>query len=113
MGVFLTAQESAKHMKSSGGSLILIASIAAHQPIPGNFLPAYGMSKGGVLALSRHLAVELAPLNIRVNTISPGYIAIDMTAGLLEQEPQLEKVFKDEPPLKRMGERRDLMGAVV
>jgi NAD(P)-dependent dehydrogenase (short-subunit alcohol dehydrogenase family) len=71
------------------------------------------MSKGGVRILGQHLAVELAPLNIRCNTLSPGVISTDMTATLAESHPELLHVFTNEPPLRRMGDRTDLMAAVV
>jgi len=90
----------------------MIASVASHCAIPSQRLAMYGASKGAVRVLARHLAVEMAPYNIRVNTISPGYIATDMTRELELQDPEKTSVFKSAAPMKRMGDRRDLKGIV-
>ena len=95
MGTFFAAQLAAKQMLKQGtpGSIALIASICAHQAAPGHKLSGYHASKGAVLMLARALAVELAPLNIRVNSISPGYIESDMTVKLREQHPHLVEIM--------------------
>ena len=114
MGTFFCVQEAAKHMKLRGkGSIIMISSIAANTAIPAQTMPAYGASKAFVKSLSIHLGVELGPLNIRVNTISPGYIRTDMTAKVGLQAPRLLELFSEAPPMKKIGERSDLMGAAV
>jgi len=114
MGTFFCAQEAAKHMKPyQKGSIVMISSIAATTAIPAQTMPAYGASKAFVKSLAVHLGVELGPLNIRVNTISPGYIRTDMTALVGLQSPRLMEMFEEAPPMKRIGERTDLMGAAV
>jgi sorbose reductase len=115
MGTFFSVQHAVKQMvkQSTGGSVVMVASVAATCAIPSQRLSGYGMSKGGVRILGQHLAVELAPLNIRCNTLSPGVISTDMTATLAESHPELLDVFTNEPPLRRMGDRTDLMAAVV
>ncbi len=114
MGTFFCAQEAAKYMKrQGGGSIVLISSIAANTAIPAQNMPAYGASKAFVKSLSIHLGVELGPANIRINTISPGYIRTDMTAKVGTQSPRLMNLFTEAPPMKKMGERADLMGAAV
>jgi len=115
IGTFFSAQLAAKQMakQGHGGSIVLIASICSHQAIPGQRLAAYNMSKGGVRILGTALAVELAPEQIRVNSISPGYIMTPMTKGLEEQYPHLIDLFHSAPPLKRMGRRRDIVGAAI
>jgi NAD(P)-dependent dehydrogenase (short-subunit alcohol dehydrogenase family) len=74
MGTFFTAQLAAKQMvaQKSGGSIVMVASIAAHHAVPSQRLAGYSCSKGAVHALMQQLAVELAPHQIRVNCISPG-----------------------------------------
>jgi sorbose reductase len=114
MGTFFCVQEAAKHLKARGkGSIVMISSIAANTAIPSQTMPAYGASKAFVKSLSIHLGVELGPLNIRVNTISPGYIRTDMTAKVELQSPELGELFNAAPPMKRMGEKEDLMGAAI
>jgi len=59
--------------KAAGaGSIVMIASIAAHQASLGQYTSDYCSSKGAVLALSRQLSVELARVGVRVNCLSPG-----------------------------------------
>lgn len=99
--------------QGTSGSIVLIASICAHQTAPGHTLAGYHATKGAVLMLSKALAVELAPHNIRVNTISPGYINSDMTQKQREQFPDLVEIMHKVPPMKRIGEPDDLTGAVV
>lgn len=71
----MTAQIAAKQMKlqGNGGSIVMVASVAAHLSSPALPISAYTASKGAVKALSHALTVELGPAGIRVNTISPGY----------------------------------------
>ena len=59
--------------QGTGGSILTIASVAAHCAVPGKVISGYCATKGGVLALTRAMADELIPYNIRVNSISPGY----------------------------------------
>jgi NAD(P)-dependent dehydrogenase (short-subunit alcohol dehydrogenase family) len=114
MGTFLSVQLAAKHMRdqNTGGSIVMIASIAARAAIPSQRLSIYGASKGAVRTLGRQLAVELGPLGIRVNSISPGYIATEMTKGLAITNPELMAVFNSAAPLQRIGDRADLKTAV-
>lgn len=58
------------------------------------------------------LSVELAPLGIRVNTISPGFIRTEMTELCASQQPDLFSVFSSAPPMGRIGETSDIAGAV-
>jgi sorbose reductase len=121
LGTYYSAQLAAKQMvkqprlegSSSAGSLVFIASIAAHQASRGQYTSDYCSSKGAVLSLSRQLAAELADRDIRTNCISPGYIKTDMTLNIADSRPGLAEIFVREPPMKRMGDRTDLKGAVV
>jgi NAD(P)-dependent dehydrogenase (short-subunit alcohol dehydrogenase family) len=76
-GVFLCAKYAIPHLEASGrGAIVNIAStfgmVGAHNA------PAYCASKGGVIALTRQLAVDYGPHGIRVNAVSPGYVDNDM-----------------------------------
>ena len=115
MGTFFAAQLAAKQILKQGtpGSIVLIASICAKTMAVGQKLSAYHASKGGVLMLSRALAVELAPNNIRVNSISPGYTESAMTQNLKKQYPHLVEIMHKAPPMKRMGTPDDLTPAII
>ena len=77
-------------------------------------MAAYNASKGGVLMLSKALAVELATHNIRVNTISPGFVDSDMLRKVEQGKSKREadQIFLA-PPLKRLSTQNDLTGAVI
>lgn len=100
--------------QGTGGSMVLLASQVAHVAIPGHRMAAYNMSKGGVLMLAKALAVELAPHNIRINTISPGFVDSDMLqrvkAAKLPHEAQMMEIS---PPMKRLSNANDLTGAIL
>ncbi|KAK2806819.1 hypothetical protein FQN50_005681 [Emmonsiellopsis sp. PD_5] len=94
---------------SIGGSIVMIASVAAHCAVPAQRISMYGASKAAIKLLGKTLGVEMPPYNIRVNTLSPGYIATEMTA----QFKDLQGVFNRVPPLGRIGQRDDLTMAVA
>jgi NAD(P)-dependent dehydrogenase (short-subunit alcohol dehydrogenase family) len=114
--VFLCAQSEAREMVKKGyGKIINTASMSAHIANTPQNQCAYNASKAGVLHLTRSLAAEWAPKNIRVNSISPGYTKTALVDKLLETPegktmlPQwLEKI-----PLGRMASTEDLQGGVV
>ena len=114
-GSFFSAQLATKQMlaQGTGGSVVFIASITAHIHVPGHNLPAYGATKAAVKMLSKDLAFELAPHGIRTNSISPGYIESAMTKQLRQQYPHLVDIMQNAPPMKRIGNRNDLAGAIV
>ena len=74
LGTFFSAQLAAKQMiaQNAPGSIVLISSITAHHSASNQPVSAYAATKGAVLSLMKALAVELAPHQIRVNSISPG-----------------------------------------
>lgn len=77
-------------------------------------MAAYNASKGGVMMLSKALAVELAPHNIRVNTISPGFVDSDMTRDVRASKSKREgEQMWLAPPMKRLSTQNDLTGAVI
>ncbi len=79
-----------------GGSIVNIASIAALMPTPS--LAAYGAAKAGVIHLTRTLALELAPNDIRVNAICPGFLWTRAWEGLASVMKAQVPVFKDTEP---------------
>jgi NAD(P)-dependent dehydrogenase (short-subunit alcohol dehydrogenase family) len=90
-GVFFTAQMAAKAMianKTTKGSIIMVASIAAFRAVRGQMSSAYCGTKGAVKSMVPPIAVELAQHGIRVNSISPGYVRTEMT-GMLRANASL------------------------
>jgi NAD(P)-dependent dehydrogenase (short-subunit alcohol dehydrogenase family) len=114
--VFWTFREAAKHMVErskagdAGGSLVVTSSTSAIHGAPRN--QAYASTKGGVLAMVRGLAVEYARYGIRANSILPGWIATDMTAGLQQWDTFNEKAI-GRVPMRRWGEGDDFAGIAV
>lgn len=80
---------------------------------PGIKLSAYNASKGAVRMLGTALSVELAPQNIRVNSISPGYIDTELLTPLKISQPKRVELMRQEPPMKRIGNRNDLAPAII
>lgn len=96
--------------KSASASIINISSIMSHRGL--RPLAAYTMTKGAVTALTKGLAVEYAPFNVRVNSISPGYIETAITDRLLKLPP-VRQALVDKTPMGRLGQPEDLTGAAV
>lgn len=82
-------------MRQRSGCIVNLSSVAAQKPGKGQ--SNYAAAKGGVEALTRALAVELAPRNIRVNAVAPGIVSTDMSQALVgahEQEIQSRLLIK-------------------
>jgi len=95
---------------SKRGSLINVASIMAHRGL--RQLTAYSATKGAILALTRGLAVEYAPSNIRVNALCPGFVETALTARALKN-PGIQKALIDSTPLRRFGLPEEIAKAAL
>ena len=103
-GTFNCCKIVSKYMvKQRSGKIINISSIIAQIGNPGQ--SNYSASKAGIIGLTKSLAKELAPKNINVNAINPGYIISDMTDNLSENK---KNDFLTKIPLKRFGEAQDI-----
>ena len=113
-GYFLCAQACAKEMaKQKSGVIVNIASVAMGQVGVG--MPAlahYCASKGGIVAMTEALALELASFNIRVNAISPGAIDTPMTEAL-KADPKMMEAILARIPLRRMGKPEEVSNLVL
>jgi 3-oxoacyl-[acyl-carrier protein] reductase len=106
--VFLSIREVIPHMMSQrSGAIVSLSSIAAERGGRGH--ANYVASKGAINAITRSLAVELAPRGIRVNAVAPGIIVTDMTKHV---RSFAEDELKGQIPLKRFGEPKEVARAV-
>lgn len=93
-----------------GGSAVLISSLAG---LRGNSrINAYALAKAGVAQLARNLAVEWGPRGVRVNAISPGFIATDLSQPLLDNAEFMARRMAM-TPLRRPGTPAEVAGAAV
>lgn len=110
--VFAITREIAKHMVQQGsGSIVMISSMASQYGIPK--VVAYTASKSAVEGMTRALAVELSPQGVRVNCIAPGFIATDMSAKALNNDPERKQKVMGRTPMGKMGQPSDIGHAVV
>jgi len=110
--VFVISQAFCRHRRQAekAGRIINIGSLTCHRARPTT--AAYAGSKGGLLSLTKTLAVEWAKYNINVNAIGPGYIATDLTKPLWSDEDFTRWVLS-KTPLGRWGQPEDLVGTAV
>lgn len=110
-GAFLCTRRAVQEMLKQGkGKIINIASIAGQVGYQNS--SAYCASKGGVINLTRELALELAPKGINVNAIGPGVIETAMTNPLLKNE-KFKKQILAMTPQGRIGQPEDIAAAAV
>lgn len=112
--VFYGCKHSIPYLKKNkGGSIINIASVQAHNPLPG--WAAYAGIKGGVISMTRNIASEFGPYNIRANTISPGTIATEMVNQVIEEDGtgSLMDDFILMHPIGRIGKPSEIAATAV
>jgi len=108
--VFLLSKLAARSMKDSGGGKIInLASMYSY--FGSGLVPSYAAAKGAIVQLTKSMAIELAPYNIQVNAIAPGWVRTDMTAAVQESPMSDEIVART--PAGRWGEAEEMVGAAV
>ncbi|HEX3409255.1 MAG TPA: SDR family oxidoreductase [Candidatus Binataceae bacterium] len=112
---FLLSQMAARSMVAGkrGGKIINVSSIAGNFGSP--VFPSYAVAKGGLQQLTRCLAIELAPHNIQVNSLLPGWFSTDMT-DWIRNWPEWKEGLKEmiqRTPRGRFGEPDELAGSAV
>jgi NAD(P)-dependent dehydrogenase (short-subunit alcohol dehydrogenase family) len=109
--MFAASVKAARIMEAQGGGAIVnTASTSSYRSTRVTPIPAYDASKGAVASLTRALAVEWAPLGIRVNAVAPGPLATAMSFPL---PPELEAEKLAPIPMKRRGTPDEIVGAVI
>jgi len=107
LSVFAVSREVVKNMKEhKNGSIVNISSMASQYGIPK--VIAYTASKGAIEAMTRAMAVELAPFGIRVNCIAPGFIKTKMSAKALDSDPERKNKVLGRTPMGFLGEPEDI-----
>lgn len=114
-GTFLTCQAFARSCVAAGspGVVVNIASMSGRIVNVPQPQASYNASKAAVEALTKSLAVEWIPLGIRVNAVSPGYIASDMTRQFIDANPEMGAFWRSRIPTGEMGEPEDVAGLVA
>lgn len=107
--VFLCSRAAAPYLETAGGGAII--NIASVSGMRGAVSPAYTAAKGGVIALTRQLAGELASRSVRVNSVSPGFIATPLNASV--RASGLEAALAQRIPLGRWGSPEDVAAACL
>jgi len=107
--VFVACKAAWPHfIKRGGGSIINFASANAHVALPGSPALAHCAGKGGVLAMTRQLAMEGAPHGIRANTISPALVVTSATQPVLDNVPGFRETVMEKLMIKRLGQPEDI-----
>jgi NAD(P)-dependent dehydrogenase (short-subunit alcohol dehydrogenase family) len=104
-GVFCTSMAAAQAMRGRGGCIVNTTSTAAF--MGEEYQAAYNASKGGLVALTRSLAIDLAPHRIRVNAVAPGWVATRATQGTILDAKKWSK-HRSHIAMDRAGEPREI-----
>ncbi|MDQ6480046.1 SDR family oxidoreductase [Dyadobacter sp. LHD-138] len=101
-GAFYLTQGATARLLHHGlpGRVVFVGSWAAHSVHA--HIPAYSVSKAGLRMLCQCLALELAPHNILVNEIAPGYVEAGLSAGIWNKNPGLKDVSREKVPVKKI-----------
>lgn len=113
-GAFYLCREVGGHMiaRQIPGRVINMASITAVVGVEtGN--ANYAATKGGIVAMSRSLALEWAKHGILVNAIAPSHTRTPLIEALMERQPETRRYFENNIPLGRLGEVSDIVGAAI
>lgn len=111
-GTWLCCQAAGRVMiRQQSGRIINMASIGGLVGLPMSI--AYCASKGGVVQLTRTLAVEWAPHGVTVNAIAPCTFETPMVSAVLDSEPEYRQRVVDRIPVGRMGQPEEVIGAVL
>lgn len=115
LGAFYVAQAFSKPLieNNKTGSIILVGSMSGtivNDPQPQCM---YNMAKAGVIHLVRSLACEWAKYNIRVNTLSPGYILTPLTRNVIAGNTEMKDAWESRIPMKRMADPKEFVGSIL
>jgi NAD(P)-dependent dehydrogenase (short-subunit alcohol dehydrogenase family) len=109
-GVMHGTRAALPHLIESSGAIVNVASIYGLVGGPG--AAAYSAAKGGVVNLTRQVAVDYAADGVRVNSVCPGFVDTPMTADALDQD-QFYEFVRDETPMNRVADPEEIAGIVA
>ncbi|GAA3629294.1 SDR family NAD(P)-dependent oxidoreductase [Flavivirga jejuensis] len=116
-GFFFITQSAAKKMKATnGGAIVNVGSMWAKQAIKATPSSAYSMQKAGLHSLTKHLAMELADDNIRVNAVSPAVVNTPVYHGVFGGKEEAQNAlagFNGFHPIGRIGEPNDIANSIL
>lgn len=109
---FALVKHAVAQMKAQarGGNIVLISSTAGQRGEAGH--SDYAATKGALISMTKGLSTELAPYNIRVNCVAPGWVDTSMTASTLA-DPELQKQIASVIPLGRVGRPEEIAGPIL
>jgi 3-oxoacyl-[acyl-carrier protein] reductase len=113
LGLILSTQEAVRYFGPEGGSVINISSVVAGSPAPNGSV--YSATKAAVDAVTKSLAKELGPRQIRVNSINPGLVETEGTVsqGIATSDSEFKQFFVQQTPLGRVGQPHDIAPAAL
>jgi 3-oxoacyl-[acyl-carrier protein] reductase len=109
-GAYLVADAAIPHLEKHGGSLVFVTSTAGQRGEARH--SAYAASKGALISYVKSLAAELGPRGIRVNSVAPGWVDTDMSAGVLDnpkERADIERII----PIGRIASASDIAGPIL
>jgi NAD(P)-dependent dehydrogenase (short-subunit alcohol dehydrogenase family) len=109
-GVFLCSKYAIPHMRERGGSIIHTASVTGVAGVRNRAV--YSATKGAIVILTRNMALDYAPYQIRVNCVCPGFTRTPLIGRLLE-DPERTRKLTEMHPLGRLGTPEDIANAVL
>jgi len=111
-GIFFGIQTYVKYCMTKNLPGVVVNMSSVHEEIIFPHFAAYCASKGALKMLTRNLATELAPLNIRINNVAPGAISTPINKALIDNKDLLDKVLKN-IPMKKLGKPEDVAAVVA
>jgi len=111
-GSFFMSQQMGRHLVSTKRPGCVISIASTHGTIGFTQRTTYGISKAGIIHMTRMLAYEWAGHGIRVNAVAPGTVATKTRAAYFDANPAARKAMVDRVPLGRFGEPEEVAGAV-
>jgi NAD(P)-dependent dehydrogenase (short-subunit alcohol dehydrogenase family) len=109
-GAMRAAAAAHELLARSSGCIVNVASMLSY--FGGPLVPGYSASKGGIVQLTKSLAVAWAAEGIRVNAVAPGWIATDLTAALQADPVAAERILS-RTPMARWGDPAEVAGAIA